>query len=148
MAKRKNQESNYQFEGLGSQDIKSMELTRFPYMQATCDIPLESFRQVLQLYFKPHYNQRFAREVMRPQSRGSPSRGNFGSPTWESWDKKPFGCGPMEKCIIYYKGEGGGFPQVQGMVNLVCLNCPWFILAPKVPQLCTNHFVLVLCKSV
>jgi hypothetical protein len=24
----------------------------------------------------------------------------------------------------------------------------WLVLAPKVLQLCTNHFVLVLCKSV
>jgi hypothetical protein len=25
--------------------------------------------------------------------------------------------------------------------------CSWFVLAPKVLQLCTNHFVLVLCRS-
>jgi hypothetical protein len=34
------------------------------------------------------------------------------------------------------------------MVNLVCPSCPWFVLAPKVFQLCTNYFVLVLCRSV
>jgi hypothetical protein len=34
------------------------------------------------------------------------------------------------------------------MVSLVCLNCLWLVLALKVLQLCTNHFVLVLCKSV
>jgi len=42
---------------------------------------------------------------------------------------------------VYYKGEGGGFPQVRAMVNLVCPCCPWLVLTPKVLQLCTNHFV-------
>jgi hypothetical protein len=27
-----------------------------------------------------------------PQSAGSPNWDNFGTPPWESWDKKPFGC--------------------------------------------------------
>ncbi len=27
----------------------------------------------------------------------------------------------VERCIIYYKGEGGGFPQVQAVVSLVSL---------------------------
>jgi hypothetical protein len=55
---------------------------------------------------------------------------------------------PVERRIVYYKGEGGGFPQIWAVVNLVCPGCPWFILTPKVLQLCINHFVLVLCKSV
>jgi hypothetical protein len=52
---------------------------------------------------------------------------------------------PVKRCRIYYKGEGGGFPQVWAVVSLVSMRCPWFILAPKVLQLCTNHLVLVLC---
>jgi hypothetical protein len=47
---------------------------------------------------------------------------------------------------VYYKGEGSGFPQVRAVVSLVCPCCPWFILAPRVLQLCTNHFVWVVCK--
>ncbi len=54
---------------------------------------------------------------------------------------------PVERRIIYYKGEGGGFPQVRVAMNLVCSCCSWFVLAPKALQLCTNHLVLVLCKS-
>jgi len=46
---------------------------------------------------------------------------------------------------VYYKGEGGGFLQVQAVVNLVCMCCPWLVLAPRVLQLCTNHFVWVVC---
>jgi hypothetical protein len=49
---------------------------------------------------------------------------------------------------VYYKGEGGGFPQVRVVVSLVSSNCLWFVLAPKVLQLCINHFVLVLCRHV
>jgi hypothetical protein len=82
---------------------------------------------------------------MCPQSYDSLSCGNFETPTWESQDKKPFGCGLMESYKVYYKGEGGGFPQVWTVVSLVS---PWFVLAPKVFQLCTNHLVLVLCKFV
>jgi hypothetical protein len=55
---------------------------------------------------------------------------------------------PMESYRIYYKGEGGGFSQVRAMASLVCSNCPWLVLALKMFQLCTNHFVLVLCKFV
>jgi len=47
---------------------------------------------------------------------------------------------------LYYKGEGGGFSQVQAVVSLMCPCCPWFILTPKVLQLCTNHFVWVVCR--
>jgi hypothetical protein len=56
--------------------------------------------------------------------------------------------GLVEKHRVYYKGEGGDFPQVWAMVSLVSSNCLWFVLAPKVLQLCTNHLVLVLCRSV
>jgi hypothetical protein len=34
------------------------------------------------------------------------------------------------------------------MVSLVCPCCPWFVLAPKVFKLCTNHFVWVVCRPV
>jgi len=33
---------------------------------------------------------------------------------------------------VYYKGEGGGFPQVRVVVSLVCPCCPWLVLAPRV----------------
>jgi hypothetical protein len=66
---------------------------------------------------------------MTLQSPGSLNRESFGTPPWESRDKKPFGC----KCrretqrIIY--GEGGGFPQVQVVVSLV---------NPKLPVACPS----------
>ncbi len=63
-------------------------------------------------------------------------------------EKSHLDVGPVERCRVYYKGEGGGVPQVQAVVSFVCPCCPWLILAPKVLQLCTNHFVWVLCRPV
>jgi len=57
---------------------------------------------------------------------------------WASWRGT--------KYII--RGKVVASPQVQTMVSLVSPSCPWPVLAPKVLQLCTNHPVLVLCKSV
>jgi hypothetical protein len=54
----------------------------------------------------------------------------------------------VERCRVYYKGEGGGFPQVRVVVSLVCPCCSWLVLAPKVFQLRTNHLVWVLCRPV
>jgi hypothetical protein len=59
---------------------------------------------------------------MRLQSRGSPDFGNFGTPTWEFQDKSHLDVGLVERHIVYYKGEGGGFPQVWVVVSLVSLS--------------------------
>jgi hypothetical protein len=56
---------------------------------------------------------------MGPQSFGNPNFGNFGIPTWDSQDKMTFGVGPVAKHRVYYKREGGGFPQVWAVVSLV-----------------------------
>jgi len=69
-----------------------------------------------------------------------------GLPLWSPETKSHLDVGPVKRHIVYYKGEGGGFPQVQAVVSLVSPSCPWLVLAPKVLQLCTNHLVLVLCE--
>jgi len=69
-------------------------------------------------------------------SRGSPGKNSH------------LDVGSMESHRVYYKGEGGGFPQVRAVVSLVCLCCLWLVLAPRVLQLCTNHFVWVVCRPV
>ncbi len=102
-------------------------------------MPLKSSRQRLQLCFGLHHNWRSTQKVMRLQSCKSPS--------WSPETKNHLDVTLVKRCRVYYKGEGGGFPQVWAVVSFVCSSCPWFVLAP-VFQLCTNHFVLVLCKSV
>jgi hypothetical protein len=54
--------------------------------------------------------------------------------------------GLVKKHRVYYKGEGGDFPQVRAVVNFMSPSCPRLVLAPKMFQLCTNHLMLVLCK--
>jgi len=68
----------------------------------------------------------------------------FGSPG----KKSHLDVASVESCRVYYKGEGGGFPQVRTVVSLVCLCCSWLVLTPRVLQLCTNHFVWVVYRSV
>jgi hypothetical protein len=63
-------------------------------------------------------------------------------------EKSHLDVGSVASHRVYYKGEGGGFPEVQAVVSLVCLCCPWLVLAPRVLQLCTNHFVWVVRRPV
>ncbi len=88
---KKGRESNWQFD---SRPLKVKNRPDFLAFRQTWDISLERSWRKLQLCFRPHRNRRFAREVMCPQSCRNSSCGNFGTPTWESQDKEPFGCGP------------------------------------------------------
>jgi hypothetical protein len=57
---------------------------------------------------------------------------------------------PVERHRVYYIRGSWWLPQVRAVVSLVSLvspSCPWLVLAPKVLQLCINHLVLVLCRS-
>jgi len=79
---------------------------------------------------------------------GVPFGAISGLPRGSPGKKSHLDVGSVESHRIYYKGEGGGFPQVRAVVSLVCPCCPWLVLAPKVFQLCTNHFVWVVCRPV
>jgi hypothetical protein len=48
----------------------------------------------------------------------------------------------MERHKVYYKGEGGGFPQIRAVANLVSQSLPVLVLTPKMFQLCTNQLVV------
>jgi hypothetical protein len=56
---------------------------------------------------------------MGPQSCGSPNFGNL-----IKTPKCHLDVGPMARHKVYYKGEGGGFPQVRAVVNLVSPSLP------------------------
>jgi hypothetical protein len=85
---------------------------------------------------------------MRLQSRRSPSARFRDSHAGVPGEKSHLDVAPMERCRVYYKGEGGGFPQVRAVVSQVSPCCLWLVLAPKMFQLCTNHFVWVVCRPV
>jgi hypothetical protein len=79
---------------------------------------------------------------------GVPNGGISELPLGSPGKKSHLDVASMESCRVYYKGEGGGFPQVRAVVSLECPCCLWLVLALKVLQLCTNHFVCVMCRSV
>jgi hypothetical protein len=79
---------------------------------------------------------------------GVPIGAISGLPLRVPGEKSHLDVGSMASHRVYYKGEGGGFPQVKAVVSLMCPCCPWLVLAPKVLELCTNHFAWVVCKHV
>ncbi len=87
-------------------------------------------------------------KLWRPKVVGVPTLTISGLPLGSPRTKSHLDVGPVERCKVYYKGEGGNFPQVWAVVSLVCPCCLWWVLAPKVLQLCTNHLALILCRSV
>jgi hypothetical protein len=123
--------------------IKSRESTRFPCVQMACNISLESSQRGLQLFFRGLHAKLWCPKVARV-----PTLAISGLPLGSPRTKSHLDVGLVERCRIYYKGEGDGFPQVRAVVSLMCPCYPWLVLAPKVFQLCINHLVLVLCRSV
>jgi hypothetical protein len=90
---------------------ESEESTQFPCVQVAYDTPLESSQRGLQLQFKPHPDRRPAQEVIVLQGCEILSFVDFetldfvdfGTPIWESRDKKAFGyhsCGEVQS-ILY-----------------------------------------------
>jgi len=77
---------------------------------------------------------------------GIPFGAISGLPLGSPGKKSHLDVASVESCRVYYKGGGGGFPQVRAMVGLVCSCCPWLVLTPRVLNLCTNHFVWVVCR--
>jgi hypothetical protein len=70
---------------------------------------------------------------MGPQSRGSPNFGDFRSPG----TKCHLDVGLVERHRVYYKGEGGDFPQVRAVMSLVSLSLP--VAHPSTKSAPTMH---------
>jgi hypothetical protein len=128
--------------------IQSWELTWFTRVQVACDMWKaldKGYKFALDLiWIRGLHAKLWAPKIAKVSTLII-----LGLPLGSLGTKCHLDVGLVERHKVYYKGESGGFPQVQAMVSLVSLvhlSCPWFILAPKVLQLCTNHFVLVLCK--
>jgi hypothetical protein len=145
MAKRKGQESNWQF------DSRSLKVGNQPDFLSCRQHATYRWKNLNKGYnfaldlikIKGFHAKLCALKVARV-----PAVGISGLPLGSPGTKSHLDVVPVERCRVYYKGEGGGFPQVWAMVSLVGLSCPWLVLTPKVLQLCTNYFVLILCRSV
>jgi hypothetical protein len=58
---------------------------------------------------------------------GTVSGLHFGSPE----KKSHLDVASARSCRKYYKGEGGGFPQVRAVVSKMSPSCPWLVPTPK-----------------
>jgi hypothetical protein len=74
---------------------------------------------------------------MGPKVAGVPSLGILGFPLGSPRTKCHLDVGFMERHIVYYKGEGGGFPQVWAVRSLVSPNLP--VARPNTKNAQTMH---------
>jgi hypothetical protein len=111
---------------------KSWESTQPQCVQVECNTPLESSQGELQVCFKPHLDRRSEQRAMPSQSYESPNRNSFETPSWESWDKKPFGCRCYGEAQIW--GKVVASPEFGLWWVLWVQGNPWFVLALKVFQ--------------
>jgi len=71
---------------------KSQESTSSWRCLKECGMALESFWQELHLWFKPRPDLSLGQGALSVQSPRIPTWDSFGTPTWESREKEPFGC--------------------------------------------------------
>ncbi len=71
-----------------------------------------------------------------------PTLGILGLPLESLGTKWHLGVGTMAMHIVYYKGEGGGFPKVQAVVSLISLCLLVVRSCTKMFQLRTNQLVV------
>jgi len=122
---------------------KSQKLPIFPCVQVVCYIPLESSQQGLQLFFKPHLNERSAHKIIDLQSCRNLNFENFGTSNLrvsgqnDTWVMTPWPC--KENTIM---GKVVVSPQSGLWWVLWVRVCPWFVHATKVLQLCINQFIV------
>jgi hypothetical protein len=127
---------------------KSQESTWFPCVQVACNIQLKSSQRGLQL-------------CLDLTSIGGMHAKLWASKLWESqlWQFRNSHLGVLGQNAIWMWASWRGTEYtMRGKVVASPKSGPWWVLwvwicsslvlAPKVFQLCTNHLVLVLCKSV
>jgi hypothetical protein len=127
---------------------KSQESNRFTCLQTTCDILLESSRPGLDFALDNISIRGLFAKLWGSKIARVPTFAISGLSLGSLGRKNHLDVGPVERCRVYYNGEGGDFPQVRAVVSLMCSCCPRFVLEPKVFQLHINHLVWVLCKPV
>jgi hypothetical protein len=79
-----------------------------------------------------------SRELWAPKVPGlhpGQFRDNFGTPTWESWEKEPFGCSPRNVAQRILYGGRWWLPPSPGRGVSCGPKCPWLVPTPKgVPE--------------
>jgi hypothetical protein len=80
-------------------------------------------------------------KLWAPKVVGVPTLAISGFPLGSPETKCHLDVGLVERCKVYYKGEGGGFPQVRAVMSLVSPSYPWLVLHQK----CSNYALTTLC---
>jgi hypothetical protein len=137
---KKGREWNWQF------DSWPLKVGNWPNFQVYSQCATYRWKTLkgLQFFLKLHCNRRSARQVMHLQSCKSPRCSNLGVPG----QKTIWMWSPWRATKYTIRGKVVASPKSGLWWVLWIRGCPWFILAPKLHQLCTNHPVLVLCRSV
>jgi hypothetical protein len=101
---------------------KNQESPQFPCMQVACDIPLESSQRGLKLCSRTHFNWSLYTNLWGPKVVRVLTLAISRLPNGSPEIKSHLDVGLVERHKVYYKGEGGVFPQVRAVVSLVSLN--------------------------
>jgi hypothetical protein len=86
--KKKGRESNWQFDSWPLKVKNRPDLGACRWSRYT----VGKLSRRATSFFRPHPNRRSEQRVMTSQSPKSPNWDSFGTPPWESWDKKSFEC--------------------------------------------------------
>jgi len=79
------------------------------------------------------------------QSPGTPTRDSFGTPTWESQEKEPFGCNLDGEVQSILYGGRWWLPPSPGRGESCVSKCPWLVPTSKgVPECQVTLLWLVL----
>jgi len=114
---------------------KSRESTSSRRRLKECNMVLESSRRELQLWLRPHPDLSSRRGNMSVQSPRILTRDSFGTPTWESREKEPFGCSLCSETQRILYGGRWWLPPNLGRGESCVSKCPWLVLTPKgVPE--------------
>jgi hypothetical protein len=116
---------------------KSRESTRLHYVQVACDIPLESSWQGYNFASELILIEGLHAKLWGPKVAGKPTLVILRFPFRSPMTKCHLDVGLVERHIVYYKEEGGGFPQVQVVVSLVSLSL--LVVHPSTKNVQTMH---------
>ncbi len=128
--------------------IKSWELTRFPSVQATCDIPLEGIDKGYDFALGLIVIKGLHVKLCAPKVARVPTMGISGLPLGNPKTKCHLNVPSWRDAENIIRGKVVASLKFGSWWVLWVRGCPWLILAPKVPELCTNQLFVWFVSSV
>ncbi len=122
--------------------LKNQEFSWFSFMQVACDILLQSSRRSYNFASNLISIGGLHTKLWAPKVAQVLTVGILKLPLGSPETKWQMGVGLVARHIVYYKGEGGGFPQVRVVVNLMSSCLLMARPCTKVLQLHPNQLVV------